>query len=260
MKDIKILAFPIDADGCVYNPPYHEARGALLASLFHSNNPQLSEAEEAKIVIESIPLLIEDLIKKIVQAKPSKVIFMVGSNRQSKPQDVYTQEYFGTGPFMPALAAIKNKIENEFKANGSPIEFELDQSLLDDFVRKDLRDEARGHDPIWFDDTKCNIVYTQLHRVASRNPEANSIEYHFYDDHTSFFTHMSELYSNESYLLPKNTSLHMSKYGKKHGDEMFQPVSDLTPILIPFGKVEGTGSFNWICRSSIRRGRLAPGN
>ena len=62
-----------------------------------------------------------------------------------------------------------------------------------------------------FDDSKFTLLYAQLHKFASENPDVD-IDYDFYDDRKNIFQPLHTVFKNYPHLLPKNVTLKMHEY------------------------------------------------
>lgn len=204
-KKRKILVISVDFDGCIFN------------SLFaNSDSPnRLIEANES---------FIEHVLKQIETGEYDEVIFMVGSNRQSKSIDDTNRRTWGS--CYPAILKLCDEIKRRTK---TPCK--VDRFLLSDVYgdrpsgenfTKALNGEKYNYSDFVWDEDKYSILYSQAHKVADENAKAD-INFQFYDDRDGILWGLSSLYHRCPSLLPNNLKLQLFKYNgaelKKHAEQ-----------------------------------------
>lgn len=106
-----------------------------------------------------------------------------------------------------------------------------------------LKRHFKGHSQ-WSinDETKCSIVYAQVHKLAEefdRNGEKANIVFNFYDDREDITNDVQHLFEARRDLLPHNVTLNVYQY---NGD---------TPVLK--SSIKGTGVVDVFYRRTIRQ-------
>ena len=148
----------------------------------------------------------------------TEVIVMVGSNRQS-----VESENSATPLRNKWCAPVLNAVITSIKE--PTIRF--DGFLLGDVYRKDQTQESEfdriqkfasdrtktieKNDPVPVDKTKLSILYAQMHKIASENPEA-TIVFDFYDDKTEILDSLNTFLTKNPDLIPKNVTLQLHRY------------------------------------------------
>lgn len=196
------LVVSLDFDGCVFNFNY------------------LTSKSENR-VIEENEVLIKHILEVIEKNKYRRVIFMVGSNRQSKHIDDINAAHHTESCF-PALKKICEEIKRRSK-----IECEVDAYLLADtygnvtpgenFTKAVNEENYKYSDFVW-DARKRSIVYAQTHKKAL---DLGRIHYHLYDDNMDILDDLACFYNNDKTLLSEKVKVSLYQYnGEKL--ELFQ--------------------------------------
>jgi len=210
----KINIKSYDFDGCIFNVNYMDSKAK---DRLFKHNKHFFEKQYEKIKKNAIDI----------------VIFQVGSNRQDKGTDNYNSNNHKSGSCYPALEMIKN----EFKKNLGETECLLDGYLLCDTYGKRPHGEnfakACSQDPHYhfsdavFDESKVTLLYAQMHRAASKYPDAEII-FDFYDDRDDdILPNLAQFFQKNPDLIPHNVQLQLKHYA---GDS----VSNIA-------KIQGTG-------------------
>ena len=86
-------------------------------------------------------------------------------------------------------------------------------SALSREKQEKLKEKLKGKDqPEWIhDDTKFTILYAQMHRLASQNPNKD-IVYDFYDDDSDILKFLNQTFEKHPYLIPHNLTLRLKQH------------------------------------------------
>lgn len=233
-KRISVQSF--DFDGCLFNPRYVEhykaAPDADLESVFFDTNKRFFATVKAKV------------------KSYNEVVYFVGSNRQS---------YFAEKTSFARGGSSFSKME--------PIRKYLGVGKVNRFLMADLyADRPHGtsfihtceelsalksdfflheHFPFIFDNSKTTLLYAQLHKMASENPNA-LIVFEFYDDNDPILQKLKQCFADSS-LLPWNVSLKLHYYA---GDS-----------IEPIASIQGTGKIDYEYTKTVKKiARLCGGD
>ncbi|KTD65722.1 hypothetical protein [Legionella spiritensis] len=219
-KREKIHVVSLDFDGCLANINY----------ILSSN----------KDVIEHNKNLIEEITSHRSENKYDKFISFVGSNRQ----DIYTDRANSTtmtehglfikGSCFPATetfskymgASLDPFLLADIYSHVQPgSSFQEAKELLIPGPEEESHafvypDSIRNSDyNTWvFDQNKLSILYAQMHKIASENPQSK-ISFNFYDDRRiirenkgDILEKISHFFSVNKMLIPSNVTLHLKHY------------------------------------------------
>ncbi|MBA3660423.1 MAG: hypothetical protein H0W64_01730 [Gammaproteobacteria bacterium] len=193
----RILVLSIDGDRCLFNDQYYTLQS------------------DSK-VLEANQTLIDEIVKKVETNNYDRVIFMAGSNRQSKSIDDANSEHNGSDSYFEALTTLTQAVKNKLH-----VSCELDQFLLSDLYSDrpfgenftnslNKNPNYQFGDYIW-DDDKISLLYAQFHKIASENPQAN-IDFNFIDDRMDIIEGLSLFYTRNQLLIPHNLDLTLNHY------------------------------------------------
>ena len=220
MDKINVLSF--DFDGCIFNRSYRKS------------------PKKYRDLIEANQSFIKTVSKQIHQRNFSRVIFRVGSNRQSRDTDMENSLFNKTHSCFIALKQLSSKFKKQdvqcevdgyllADSYGNQLEgknFEnyvlvykqakLEPTELAIFKAYELMNEIakkKGYffSNFVFDETKLNILYAQMHRAASQNLHSNII-YDFYDDQNEILVTLQSFFKENSDLIPRNLRLGLHQY------------------------------------------------
>lgn len=207
-----ILVISTDFDGC----------------WFH-NHGRLSEASRDPL-IEHNPVILEKIKSKIKKGGFDKVTFMIGSNRQSQPVDSRNSQYNSTPSCFYALNKICQHIRQAISRD--TIEFSVDTYLLSDtfgstsigenFNNALIHKQNYKFSDWFFDESKLTILYAQMHKIASENPDSK-IRFSFYEDRyyqpqgklldpQDILHALMSFFKSNSDLIPNNITLTLHHY------------------------------------------------
>ena len=191
--------------------------------------------------ITNNPLLLERI--STTSAKFDKRTILVGSNRQSTDMDA-SNGYRGTGSCYLAIDYMSKHLGIEFdkfllsdiyleKTSGFTIETFLHvvntlnwQNIIfgfSEFARLNNAEflKLNGHDDLitvnssaagkFFSDDKINLIYAQMHKIASEHPE-DEIVFDFYDDRLDILTTLFNFFEKYPVLIPRNITLKGFQY------------------------------------------------
>ncbi len=148
-----------------------------------------------------------------------RVVFLVGSNRQSVNSDEFNSIRHGTGRFHHDLERVTRFLNGQFEGK---LHVEQDQILLSDLyanlnpgVSYQRALSAVQHEPhahFVFDETKASQVYSHFHYIAHRYPGVVAME--FYDDRSDILAAIAKAYGeNDTHgLLPRGYAMHLIRY------------------------------------------------
>jgi hypothetical protein len=232
----KINVRSLDFDDCIFNSAYRKSK---------SKNR----------LIETNKSLIEGVSEQIKAENFSKVIIMLGSNRQSFYDDWHHED--GEGSCFPALFELYKAFQNYI----DPSKVELDPLLLADiYGRKQAGDNfdhaiqhhnavrnKQEHEPYDFsfsfmDSKKLNLLYAQMHKIASQHPDAEII-YDFYDDdafeENTVLHDLKKYFEENPDLIPNNLRLYLHHYA---GEEIREVAN-----------IKGTGKIDYNYEYNIKK-------
>ena len=206
----RIAVHSFDFDGCLFNMEYLKFPGSQSEKVIGANRN-----------------LFNYIANRINQEKFSEVIIMSGTARQSheiEKFNEYARGWFGgepdysrrTGLAAPMLKAICDEISLTAKHNCV-----LDPVLMSDIYGGRKAGHNYGniintayeglHDKSVSDEYKITLLYMQIHKVASENPDAE-IDFNFYDDRDDILDKLDNKFFKYPNLLPKNIVLHLNRY------------------------------------------------
>jgi len=184
---IKVLS--LDFDGCIFNHAY-------------MTNPL-----QANRLLATNARLIDQLTKEIEQEEYDEVIFMVGSNRQSKSVDTLGANLYGSGSCYPALMQLCEEFQKRTKAKCRVDGLLLadiygNRRLGENFHKALSEDKNYPYFKHIQDTSKLTMLYAQIHKIASENPDAE-IDFDFYDDRSDIIENLHFLADHPD-LFPRN--------------------------------------------------------
>ncbi|MDP1574752.1 MAG: pentapeptide repeat-containing protein [Coxiellaceae bacterium] len=159
-----------------------------------------------------------ELLFKQLQDAIDKTIVMVGSTRQSLANENLNaglrlgpirKKYGFCNPTLKTIVTSFNKGNLTF-----------DEFLLADIFQKQAagteatriqENKNTGNDPVPSDKNKLSILYAQLHKIASENPDAD-IVFDFYDDKTDILDSLNTFFEKNPDLIPNNVTLQLHRY------------------------------------------------
>lgn len=175
------------------------------------------------------------------QVKFDEHIVLVGSNRQSPQKDAQLIGYKNNGSCFPGVKRIAESLGATFdpflladlylnKPNGysSELFYQALTAAGIDPTKNTITSEhyrALAEDPghadlfkncVPFDEGKINILYAQIHKLASEHP-TEEIVFDFYDDKSSILTTLSDFFHHFPELLPHNVKLRLCFF---NGEEL----------------------------------------
>lgn len=196
----RILVISVDFDGCLFHEAYMK-----------SDSPNR--------LIETNDKFIQHVLAEIEQGRYQQVVLMIGSARQSKIIDDINHMSKVKGGTESCYAAILNLCDEIQQKLTIPCT--VDRMLLADIYgdrplgenfTKSVNDEKYNYSHFVWDEYKYSIIYSQIHKIASENNNAD-IFYHFYDDRVSdILLYLSMFYNNNTILIPNNLILHFYQY------------------------------------------------
>jgi hypothetical protein len=202
---MRINVKSFDFDGSLFNKNYIKSRSATR-------------------LIDSNKKFIEHVANRVREEKMDKVIFMVGSNRQSRRNDVGNSRENKTESCFSALI----QLAKEFQKHNPSISHHVDPYLLADtcggtplgenFIKALTPTFSRiGYEfsECFYDKSKKTQLYAQLHKLASENPK-DEIIFDFYDDRNEILTELKSFYEKNPGLIPKNLRLRLHAYDGNH--------------------------------------------
>jgi hypothetical protein len=141
------------------------------------------------------------------------------------------------------LASKEIKDSSDQKSQAVEVnKIDLEKGLMIYFFETDTEFEAKSIDD---DRSKVTVVYAQMHRHASENPD-DEVIFDFYDDQDKILDAVLHFYGTHTDLMPRNLTLRLYKYDGT-GTPSFQKIiygggaidqnyHINTRILIDFGK------------------------
>ncbi|OGT45025.1 MAG: hypothetical protein A3E83_05945 [Gammaproteobacteria bacterium RIFCSPHIGHO2_12_FULL_41_20] len=188
----------VDFDGCIFNEDY-------------CRNPQ-----DSKRLLAYNETFLKTVSQEIRGNHYNDVIWMVGSSRQDKGTDMLNALH-NKGSCFPAL----NRLCAEMQHRVPQTPCRVDRYLLADAYGNQPPGEnftrALGNASDYpfsewlFDETKFSILYAQIHKIASENPDAD-VDYDFYDDREDILTSLQAIFTKHPDLIPHNVKLRLHHY------------------------------------------------
>lgn len=209
-KRIKVAS--VDADGCIF-------RFDVLSTIIPRD-----VVTQNKVLLTHI---------KSEMAGYDKKILMSGSNRQSYRIDKVNADRNNTMLFADALLLIYQHLTSTQPT------VELNKYLLADsyanlahghsfdLITAPDRHEHTNHKEYIFDKFKLSLLYAQMHKIASENPD-DEIVFDFFDDREDILYSLQNTFSKHPELIPPNLTLHLYQYNNK--------------ILTPFFETKGNSN------------------
>ena len=211
LDEAQLVAFSLDADGCLFNAKYHRSK-QVLASNQSLLGHMTSKAQDTK-----------------------HIVLLVGSNRQSHTLDQSNSIDNGTMSCFLAIEEITTYLSTT-----------LDQHhvWLDRFLLADIHsDVAAGtafsqainphhagpHAETVFDRSKITLLYAQIHKLACEHRD-KQITYNFYDDRQDILNSLILFLNHHLDLIPNHIIVNLYCY---IGNE---------PLLL--SRLSGTGLVN----------------
>jgi hypothetical protein len=251
-----VAYYSFDFDGSLFNRFYFTSA--------ENKNTNLTETERFNLANLH---LFKWVANQIQLAKYSDVVILSGSARQSQSTELFNA-YPEYGPdrglSFPKLRSMCAAISSLSGFNCT-----LDTSLLADFYNDKpagesyqaaMKDRSEvNHSQYAFDDTKISLIYAQIHKAASENPNVN-IVFNFFDDraggYNGILATLRMFFSENADLLPHNVSLHLHKYDgeelvtawTRHGERFYgyqEELSNPNPI-------QGKGPIDYNYRETLK--------
>lgn len=203
-----ILVLAIDFDDCIFNLRYLD-----------SNSPnRIIEANEA---------FINQILAKINSGNWSKIIFTVGSNRQScwtntkRCRNTKTDQTSDVSTFSEYLRFCA-EIEKRTLVSCSVDKYLLADSCGQKPEGDNFNNAINGNDyqcrSHFQDISKLNITYAQIHKISYENKNAN-ISYCLCDDRNGILLSLADFYKRNEDLLPENVTTTFLKYDADTSEE-----------------------------------------
>ncbi len=199
------------------------------------------------------------IIRSVISnTKPSKILLMVGSNRQSHSIEVYNHnlKYRLNGYCNRSLLKLAHQLNQAVKPHdGLPIVDIVPYLLADtndklphgeSFCRSlaeqpdcwpSFLKHAEMNADCLLDQWKISLLYAQIHKFACENPGARN--FYFFDDNTEILESLHTFFSfNNGMFMPKGITLHLHKVSLMKNSQCF--CTPLEPIT-----GQGAKDLNW---------------
>lgn len=193
----KILGLSFDFDGCLFHLGYHRSN--------------------KKDVVAQNKKFLEGIKEEF--KRYNKIVAYIGSNRQDKDIDSFNADRNKTASCFSSLQAIC-----EFLG----VRVDLDKILMADIYGELDAGESferaigdsdfqkkNGYHRHWkFDEEKLTILHTQMHKLATENPDAD-IDFKFFDDKYDILSALREYFNKYPCMIPDKVKLHLYRYRGK---------------------------------------------
>lgn len=217
-----------------------------------------------RIAYRNYPL-INGLSKESEEKKFDRICIAIGTNRQSLRRDLFNAINNGNGLSLPVYELIVSKFKQNLtnkdvdfddytlsdtyatakkpgqsnegpedtKASGSGAKktketvenSQYNLRALHDEISKRLYDGTRVDADWLWDNTKVTLVYHQLQRALDKNPNAEAIDFQFYDDKKSnILQPLFDFFTSNRHLIPKQVTLTLNYYKGPDAWERFTPI------------------------------------
>jgi hypothetical protein len=242
-----LLVFSIDADGCtlpVGKFTQEEIVGANQQLIVHFVKTIRAKCAENK-------------------DKKVKVVFKVGSNRQSVPVDIINSLHGQASPitssFFPALIYLAQATHEACRQNNLSENYSIhvDPFLLADLWDGNEEEFISGKNFLYgidhltkplhlyrplFDQSKFGLLYAQAHRAAAQAEAGEKVTVDFVDDKDGILKRLRDFFRNYPSFLPDNVILRLFKYVYREE----QP-----PACMEDGTITGTGKIDYHYQKTI---------
>ena len=242
MKKIRVLSF--DFDGCLFNALFFDNKESRL-NVVKSNSQLLNSLKEKNPQFEKTIVLVgsnrqsmqSDLSNSfggsIQKGSCFPRIKEVAEHLNAELDSFLLADVYANSPAGTAFKKVCDELNGEvFYENYYPEatdDYDPNESeeakkeriaayrKKVDEARKKKRERDNRHADWAFDDTKVTILYAQMHKIATENPNAE-IEYDFYDDKLYILDALDVFFNKNRYLIPKNVTLKLHHYGPLGAD------------------------------------------
>lgn len=193
----KILGLSFDFDGCLFHLGYHQSN-------------EKNVVAQNKIFLKGI----KEEFKGY-----DKIVAYTGSNRQDKDVDSSNADRNKTASCFSSLQAICKFLG---------VRVDLDKILMADVygglkagesferaIEDSDSQKKNGYHCHWiFDEEKLTILHTQMHKLATENPDAD-IDFKFFDDRYDILSALREYFTKYPCMIPDKVKLHLYRYRGK---------------------------------------------
>lgn len=211
--DQKVNLKLYDVDGCLYHKLKQGERDG---------------ANVHQWLIDSNKAFLESQIAEVKADKYDKVIVAYGTNRQSRRVDDYAGLFRG-GSCTPVLPILQSYLAGNLNCpvvadpfwmadiyGGKSAGTSYKLALMD---RQKIPHKEQ-HSLWMFDVSKVSLLYAQIHRAATLNPDAKQLDVDFYDDTYEILNQLEVFFKVYPQLLPKNVTLRLHHYA---GEKVSKP-------------------------------------
>lgn len=192
---------------------------------------QHHKVRDVKKLIARNKEFLSNIANNIKEEKFDEVITIVGSNRQCHRVDKHCSNRYGTSS---AFIAIEHVTE-ELKKSCPECKFSFDRYLqadayndLDDGTSLDSAlqsydkenhqylEEKLSQPHAVRDPTKLSLLYTQMHRIASKHRN-DEIIFDFYDNEEGIISYLTSVFSDPAnhFLIPNNVKLRIHQHSRE---------------------------------------------
>ncbi len=210
MADINAVS--IDFDDCTFNHYYFISRDP---------NRVLTENES----------LLSTIVGNFQTEGYARGYTFIGSNRQSFALDEYKIKQNGSESCYPVLHTITDEINRRLQKNVvktnhflladisdpdhlHPDGYSYDLALRELTWKKEKRADQKSpysHPETLVDEVKFPLVYAQMHKLASENPN-DQIVFDLYDDRESIHQRLQRIFDEYPEFIPPNVTFRMFHY------------------------------------------------
>lgn len=201
----RIIAFSLDADGCLFNDKY-----MLYDEVIAGNTALLSH-----------------MIRQAEYIK--QLIILVGSNRQSHHLDLFNSTENKTMSCFPAVKEITSYLSTKLPHQNVGLDRFLMADIYHDLEAGTAFNQAIApyhlgpHADAVFDRSKITLLYAQIHKLANDH-KGKRIIYHFYDDKYELLSGLNTFFQDHLEWIPSNVKVNLHYY---IGDEPY-PLAELS--------------------------------
>jgi len=236
IKNKKIIVNSVDFDGCLFHAGYcySELKDRLIRTNPHfvdfileqskqeaadeiifivGSNRQSEEIDRnnSNWVKGSCFIALEELTKffreKLTPLSCFANRYLLADDYDNVPHGENFSEFIKRYKKVATPGLCPSDLEDEGEDLGVPVTPEYDSD--DDLPPLPLPPYKYGQ---WlFDDSKISILYTQMHKLASENPNAE-IVYNFYDDRWDIYQPLADFFKKHPDLIPANVKLNIYAY------------------------------------------------
>ena len=215
----RIIAFSLDADGCLFNEKY-----MLYDKVIAGNTALLSH-----------------MIRQAEYIK--QLIILVGSNRQSHHLDQFNSTENKTMSCFLAVEKITSCLSTKLSHQNVGLDRFLMADIYHDLEAGTAFTQAIDpchlgpHSDAVFDRSKITLLYAQIHKLANDH-KGKRIIYNFYDDKYELLSGLNNFFQDHLEWIPINVKVHLHYY---IGDE---------PYLLV--EISGTGALDRRYRDHVK--------